>query len=324
MPYAPAPRARGATTPARAARVGDAEAPAAGSQAVSSERPGMPLRVAWNVVQETYARWSADDGPRLAASLAFYTMFSLAPLLVVAIAIAGLFLGREAVHGQLVAQIVDLVGRDGASAIEDLIAHASRAGESVVASAIGFLVLLFGASSVVGELKASLNTIWDVPYGGTAVLGFVRERLMSIALVLGIGFVLLVSLVISACLAAASQYLHGDVAAGLWIAVNVAVTLCIESALFALMFKLLPDAHVRWAEVWFGALCTAVLFELGKLLVGLYLGRAGLASAYGAAGSLVVVLVWVYYSAQILFFGAELTRVVAQRRRGDMPVLARP
>ena len=283
----------------------------------------MLLRVAWNVLQETYARWSADDGPRLAASLAFYTMFSLAPLLVVAIAIAGLFLGREAVRGQLVAQIVGLVGHDGASAIEDLIAHASRAGESVVASAIGFLVLLFGASSVVGELKASLNTIWDVPVSGTAVLGVIRERLVSIALVLGIGFVLLVSLVISACLAAASQYLQGDVVAGLWIAFNVGVTLCIESALFALMFKLLPDADVRWGDVWFGALCTAVLFELGKLLVGLYLGRAGLASAYGAAGSLVVVLVWVYYSAQILFFGAELTRVVAQRRRGDLSPLAR-
>jgi membrane protein len=156
------------------------------------------------------------------------------------------------------------------------------------------------------------------------VLVLLRERLVSFGLVLGIGFVLLVSLVISAGLAAASRYLHGDVAAGLWMAVNAAVTLCIETGLFALMFKILPDAPVRWADVWIGAFCTAVLFELGKLLVGLYLGQAGLASAYGAAGSFVVVLVWVYYSAQILFFGAELTQVIARRRGHTAPTSAEP
>jgi len=241
----------------------------------------------------------------------------------VAIAVAGIFLGRDAVRGELMAQMAGLVGRDGASAIEDLIAHAGVADGTLTATVVGFAVLLFGASNVVGELKASFNTIWNVPVVEEGwVLVLLRERLVSFGLVLGIGFVLLVSLVISAGLAAASRYLHGDVAAGLWMAVNAGVTLCIETGLFALMFKILPDAPVRWADVWVGAFCTAVLFELGKLLVGLYLGQAGLASAYGAAGSFVVVLVWVYYSAQILFFGAELTQVIARRRGHTAPTSA--
>ena len=281
-----------------------------------------PVSVIWDVLVETYNKWSTDNGARLAAALAFYTLFSLAPLLIVAMAVAGAFLGREAVRGELMSQMAGLVGRDGAAAIEDLIAHATTAGESLVASIIGFLVLLFGASNVVGELKASLNAIWGVPVPDTQVFGLVRERLVSFALVLSIGFVLLVSLMINAGLAAASRYLHGDVVTTLWLGFNVVVTLGVETVLFAMMFKILPDTAVRWTDVWFGALCTAVLFELGKLLVGLYLGQAGLASAYGAAGSLVVVLVWVYYSAQILFFGAELTQVVARRRREGLPVPA--
>ena len=278
-------------------------------------------RYAWGLLTQTYAEWSEDNAARLAASLAFYTLFSLAPLLVVAIGVAGFFLGSEAVRGQLMHQFAGLVGPDGAEAIEDLIAAARRPGESVVASIVGFVLLLLGASGVVGELKASLNQIWDLPSPKSGFFAVVRQRLVSFALVLGIGFVLLVSLLISAVLAAVSDFLHGgEVVAGIWIAVNLVVTLGIETALFTAMFKLLPDTPVRWTDVWVGALCTAVLFEVGKLLVGIYLGRAGLASAYGAAGSLVIVLLWIYYSAQILFFGAELTQVMA--RRHDAAVAA--
>jgi membrane protein len=296
--------------PAAAPRGERAQAPPAPPQGVRGY-----ARQAWSVLRQTYAEWSEDNAARLAAALTFYTLFSLAPLLVLAIGVAGLFLGSEAVRGQLMHQFAGLVGPDGAEAIEDLIANARRPGESVVASAVGFVLLLLGASGVVGELKASLNQIWDLPAPPSGFFAMVRQRLLSFALVLGIGFVLLVSLLISASLAAASDYLHGgEVVAGIWIAVNLLVTLGVETALFTAMFKLLPDTPIRWRDVWIGALCTAVLFELGKLLVGLYLGRAGLASAYGAAGSLVIVLLWIYYSAQILFFGAELTQVMARRR----------
>lgn len=182
--------------------------------------------------------------------------------------------------------------------------------------------MLFGASGVVGQLKAALNRIWAVPTKSVGFLGAVRERLTSFALVLGIGFVLLVSLAINAALTSAGTYLRGGVPGdeSVWIILNVIVAFGVEAALFALMFKLLPDTQVRWAEVWMGAVVTALLFEVGKLLVGVHLGRAGIGSAYGAAGSLIVVLVWVYYSAQILFFGAEFTRVYARHRRGETAV----
>ena len=270
----------------------------------------------WRLLKQTYAEWGEDDAAQLAASLAYYTIFSLAPLLVVAIAVAGLVFGREAVQGEIVRQIDGVVGPDGARAIQDLIVNASQPTESVLASLVGFLALLFGASGVVGQLKAALNRIWEVPAKSAGFLGVVRERLTSFALVLGIGFVLLVSLAINAALTAAGTYLGASVFGdeSVWLSLNVIVTFGVEAALFALMFKLLPDTDVRWAEVWIGAAVTALLFEVGKLLVGIYLGRAGIGSAYGAAGSLIVVLVWVYYSAQILFFGAEFTQVYARHR----------
>ena len=277
------------------------------------------LAEAWRLLKATYAEWSDDDAAQMAAALAYYTIFSLAPLLVVAIGIAGLVLGREAVQGEIVRQIAGVVGVDGASAIQDLIANASRPADSVLASVIGFLALLFGASGVVGQLKAALNRIWEVPTKSSGFLGVLRERLASFALVLGIGFVLLVSLTINAALTAAATYLRAGLPGDerLWLGLNVVVVWGVEAVLFALMFKLLPDIRIRWADVWMGALLTALLFELGKLLLGYYLGRAGISSAYGAAGSLIVILVWVYYSAQILFFGAEFTQVYAGQRWPD-------
>jgi len=276
---------------------------------------------AWGLAAETFHEWSDDDATRLAASLAYYTTFSIAPLLVVVIALAGLLFGREAVQGEIVHQVAAVVGRDGGKAIQELIANASKPASSVAASVVGFVVLLFGASGVVAELKASLNKIWDVPPAATGLMALLRERLLSFALVLGVGFVLLVSLAINTALAAAGSLLRGDAAqtAVLWMAVTFVVTLAIETGLFSLMFKVLPDTEVAWADVWIGAMVTAALFELGKLVVGIYLGQAGIASAYGAAGSLVVVLVWVYYSAQLLFLGAEFTHVYARRHGRARP-----
>jgi membrane protein len=277
------------------------------------------IDAAWRLLERTYVEWGEDDAAELAAALAYYTIFSLAPLLIIAIAVAGALLGREAVQGEIVRQIATLVGPDGAHAIQDLIVNASKPSDSLMASIVGFLALLFGASGVVGQLKAALNRIWDVPAKSAGFLGVVRERLASFAVVLGVGFVLLVSLVINAALTAMGTYLRGSVPgdATIWISVNLIVTFAVEAGLFALMFKLLPDVDVQWADVWLGGAVTALLFELGKLLVGIYLGRAGIGSAYGAAGSLIVVLVWVYYSAQILFFGAEFTQVYARRQRGE-------
>jgi membrane protein len=292
-----------------------------GSAATRREHGRWSASAVGSLLRETYAEWSEDEAVRLAAALAYYTIFSIAPLLVVAIGLAGLVFGREAVQGHIVGQIAGLVGADGARAIEELIENASKPSAGALAAVVGFLALLFGASGVVGELKAALNRIWDVPTGSAGFWSVIRQRLASFAAVLGIGFVLLVSLAISAALTAAGAYFENVLpgADSVWLVVNYAVALAVETALFALMFKLLPDdVKIAWSDVWIGAAITALLFESGKMLVGLYLGSAGIGSAYGAAGSLIVVLVWVYYSAQILFFGAEFTQVYA-RRYGSAP-----
>lgn len=292
------------------------------TQHFHARKPFLPDLVV--MLQETYAEWSEDDAAQLAAALSYYTLFSLAPILVVTIAIAGLVFGREAVQGMVVHHIAGLVGNDAATAIQDLIANASRPSSSIWASLVGFAVLLFGASGVVGQLKAALNRVWNVPMKSAGFLGAIRERLTTFALVLGIGFVLLVSLVVNTGLVAAATYV-GNALPGderIWLALNFIITVAVESFLFAMMFKYLPDTEVRWNEVRAGALATALLFELGKLLLGTYLGWAGVGSAFGAAGSLIVVLVWVYYSAQILFFGAEFTQVVARHQRGQAAATA--
>jgi membrane protein len=268
------------------------------------------------LLKGTFSEWSEDDAPRLAAALAYYTVFSLAPLLLVSIAIAGLVFGQEAARGEVVRQIEGLMGRQGAEAVQQMIQNAQRPGSGILAGVAGLAILLFGASGVMNELQAAMNRIWDVePRPGRGVLGLVKDRLLSFTMVLAVGFVLLVSLVLSAAIAALggrfSQLLPLPETA--LQALNFGVSLGVIAFLFTLIFKYVPDVEVRWRDVWPGALATAVLFTIGKLLIGLYLGRGSFASSFGAAGSLVALLAWVYYSAQILFLGAELTQVYARR-----------
>lgn len=269
---------------------------------------------------QAYDDWNVDQAPRLGAALAYYTVLSLAPLLILLIALAGLVFGEEAARGQLYGQIRDMVGADGATAIEGMIQNASKPANGITASIIGFLTLIFGASSVAAELRASLNTIWNKPMDPNAgIKDLVKERSYSLAVVLGCGFLLLVSLVISSVLAAGGKWMSGMLPLPEVVlqAFNFVVALAVITGVFAVMFKYLPDADIQWRDVFFGAAFTAVLFSIGKLAIGLYLGKASFGSTYGAAGSVIIVLVWVYYSAQILFFGAEVTQVYACRHGSD-------
>lgn len=262
--------------------------------------------------------WYRHRVPRLGASLAFYTMLSLAPLIIVVLAIAGFAFGREAATGQLVWQIRELIGRQGAEVVQELLKAAADPLAGGIATALGLVTLFFGASSVVAELRDALNTIWDVPtrsteFGLHSIIAVLRERLLSFAIVLAFGFLLLVSLAINAAVSAMGRIFAYWMPTTEWLlqTANSAVTLCVIALLFAAMFRFLPDIHPTWGDVALGALGTAVLFTIGKTLIGIYLGKAGIGSTYGAAGSLVILLVWVYYSAQIFFLGAEFTQAYA-------------
>jgi membrane protein len=265
-------------------------------------------------VKEAGSQWVADKAPRLGAALAYYTIFSLAPLLVIAIGIAGLVFGREAAQGQISAQVEHLVGRQGADAVEAMVENASRPGKGALGTVLGVGMLLFGAAGLFGQLQDALNTVWEVkPKPGRGVWGFVRDRFLSLSMVLGVAFLLLVSLIVSTVLSAVGGLL-GDFRTGvIGQIITTMFDLVVITALFALIFRYLPDAEVAWRDVWLGAAVTAALFTLGKFLIGLYLGRAGVGSAYGAAGSLAVLLVWLYYATQIFLFGAELTKAYANR-----------
>lgn len=278
----------------------------------------MNLKAIWRLLKETFEEWNKDKASRLAASLAYYTVFSLAPLLILVIAIAGIVLGDDAARGEISRQMQGLVGADGANFIESAINNANQPGSDagIVASIISIVVLLFGATGVFTELQDSLNTVWEVaPKPNLGFWQFIRNRVLSFGMVLGIAFLLLVSLVVSAVLSGLNTYMSSLLPGvdSLWQLVNLGVSLAIITLLFGMMFKVLPDAKIHWSDVWVGALLTALLFTLGKFLIGLYLGNSSFSSSYGAAGSLVVVLAWVYYSAQILFFGAEFTQVYARR-----------
>jgi membrane protein len=269
-----------------------------------------------DLVKETFAEWSRDKASRLAAALSYYTIFSVAPLLIIAIAVAGLVFGREAATRQLAAEVEGLLGPQGAEVIQGLLQNASKTGAGIVATAVGVGTLLLGASGAFAQLQDALNTIWEVkPKAGRGVRGMLRDRFLSFSLVLAIGFLLLVSLVLSAALAAVGKYLAGilPVSSALMQGLNFALSFAVTTFLFALIFKVLPDVRIRWRDVWIGAAVTALLFSVGRFLIGLYLGRSSVSSAYGAAGSLVVLLVWIYYSAQILLLGAEFTQVYASK-----------
>jgi len=271
-------------------------------------------KVVWNLLRDTASEWSRDQAPRLGAALAYYATFSLAPLLIIAVSISGLVFGREAATGQIVGQIQGLVGRDTAVTIQAMIEKSNEPATSIIASLIGLVALLFGASGVFGELQQSLNAIWDVePKPKRGIWATVKDKVFSFSMVLGTGFLLLVSLVISAALAAISNFVTGimpgwDILTQI---VNFIISLGVITILFALIFKYVPDAKIAWFDVWIGAAVTALLFTIGKALIGFYIGYSSLSSTYGAAASLAVILLWVYYSAQILFFGAEFTQVYA-------------
>jgi membrane protein len=259
----------------------------------------------------------------MGAALAYYTIFSLAPLLIIAVAIAGLVFGVEAARGGIAREIQGLVGRDGARAIQDIIQSARNPARGVIGSMIGIIVLFLGASGVFCEIEDALNSIWQVnPNGETGIRNLIKARFLSFGMVLGIGFLLLVSLLLSALLAAATQYLGGmlPIPAVVFESLDVVLSLCFITLLFAMIFKFLPNTKIAWSDVWIGAALTSLLFTAGKFVIGFYIGKSVSASAYGAAGSLVVVVAWIYYSALILYFGAEFTRVYTNRlgsRRGQ-------
>jgi membrane protein len=269
------------------------------------------------IAKETAADWLEDNASRLAASLAFYTLLSLAPLVIIAVAIAGILLGPEAARGQIASELSQIVGHNAAEGIQSVVASARSQASGTIGTIVGVVTLFIGASGVFGELQFALNAIWEVrAKPGRGVLGEIKDRFFSFTMVLGVAFLLLVSLVLSAVLSAIGHR-FADVLPGgelAWQVANFAFSFAMVTGLFALIYKYVPDVRIAWEDVWVGAAMTALLFTIGKSLLGIYLGKASIGSSYGAAGSLVVLVVWVYYSVQILFLGAEFTQVVARRR----------
>jgi len=274
---------------------------------------------AWRLTKDAFAGWWSDRAMSLGASIAYYTIFSLAPMLLAVIAVAGLVFGREAAQGAIIEELSALAGAQAADAVRAMLVSASNVGSGILGTIVGLAMFLLLVTGALVELQDSLNIIFHAePRQGSGLINFVRTRLLSLALILAIGFLLLVSLAIDAAVSAAGEYLAGAWPAirALLHAVNFVVSLAITTALFGLMFKVLPDVALGWREVIVGALVTALLFALGKFAIGFYLGKSDLASTYGAAASIITILLWVYYSAQILLFGAEFTRAYAAERRG--------
>jgi membrane protein len=272
------------------------------------------------LLKDAVSAWVDDHAPSMGAALAYYTCFSLAPLLLIVIGIAGAVFGQEAARGAIVGQLEGFLGTDGATAIQGLLQSASLPSRNILASVVGGVTLLLGATSVLGELQSDLDRIFEAPEapkGG--VVGLLRSRLLSFGIILAIAFLLLVSLVVSAALAAVGQWWGSAIAHWTTVleVINTVVSFAVVTALFSMIYKILPRVKLAWRDVWIGATITAALFTLGKFAIGLYLGRSGVASGFGAAASVVVVLVWVYYSAQIFLFGAELTWVYSRRFGSD-------
>jgi YihY family inner membrane protein len=282
-------------------------------------RRGLPN--AWQLLKRTYAKWSEDHAPGLGAALSYYTVFSLAPLLMIVIAIAGLVFGQEAVQGQIIGQIQGLVGEESAKTIQSMLEAARKPTAGVLATVIATVMLLFGATGVFAQLQESLNIIWKVEQKpGQGLWKILKDRFLSLIAVLGTGFLLLISLVISAGLSAAGATVAHVLPGPEFVLqiLNFLVSFAVVTLLFAMIYKLLPDKPVQWGDVWIGASITSLLFTIGKFFIGLYLGKSDVGVAYGAAGSLVVILIWVYYASQIFLFGAEFTAVYAESR-GSQP-----
>lgn len=269
----------------------------------------------FHLFREAFASWKADYAPSMGAALAYYTVFSVAPLLLIVISVAGLVFGENAARGEIFAQLSGLMGDDGARAVQGMLRSVNKPAEGIVATVIGFVLLVLGATTVFGELQDALDRIWRAPAreASTSLLNLVRVRLLSFSMIMSIGFLLMVSLVASAALAALGKW--WSPVFGNWEAlaqgVNFVFSFAMVTVGFAMIYKIMPRVRVQWRDVWVGAAVTALLFTLGKHLIGLYIGKSSVASGYGAAGSLVVVLVWVYYSAQIFLLGVEFTWVYA-------------
>jgi membrane protein len=269
----------------------------------------------FGVMKKAFAAWSDDYAPSMGAALSYYTLFSITPLLVIVIAIAGFFFGDDAVRGEVFVQLNGLIGPEGARTVEQMLRSVARPEEGLVAALISFGVLALGATTVLGELQNDLDRIWRAPTAQRASgwRGFARSRLLSFAMILTVSFLLIVSLVFSAVISALGKWW------GAWFGgwellahvIDLITSFGLMTLLFALIYKIVPRVHIRWHDVWVGAAVTALLFAVGKVLIGLYLGRSGVTSGFGAAGSLVLLMVWVYYSAQIFLIGAEFTWVYA-------------
>ncbi|MFZ6849191.1 YihY/virulence factor BrkB family protein [Undibacterium sp. RuRC25W] len=274
----------------------------------------MTLHQLWNLIKAATSSWIDDYAQSMGAALAYYTLFSIAPLLLIVIAIAGQIFGIEAARGEIVSQLRGLMGNQGAQAVQALLESVREPAGNFIAMTVGGLILLIGATSVFGELQDALDRIWRAPKRDKdGIWHVVRSRILSIGMILGIGFLLMVSLVASAALAALSK-LWGPLFSGWEVLANlidIVVSFTFSTTLFAMIYKVMPRVNVAWSDVWIGAAVTALLFTVGKFLIGLYIGKSGLASGFGAAGSLVVLLVWVYYSAQIFLMGAEFTWIYA-------------
>lgn len=293
----------------------------------ATDRPSVHARGWWTMSRTAVQGWMDDGASSMGAALAYYTFFSMAPLLLIVISVAGLMLGREAAQGHLIDELSGLFGEQAAASIQGLVASASHPADSLLGTLIGLGAMLVGATTVFAELQGALDRIWQAPrrapLGG--LWGLLRARVLSFGLILGLGFLLMVSLVLGAVLTALGRWWSDALGSWAYVAqgLNLGVGFFITSVIFAMIYKLMPRAHVQWKDVWVGAVVTSSLFTVGKYFISLYLGASGVASAYGAAGSLVLVLVWIYYSAQVFLLGAEFTWVYANARGSRSPQYAR-
>jgi membrane protein len=279
--------------------------------------PARGWRGAFHLIKDAASDWSKDQAPRLGAALSYYTVFAIAPVLLVAISVAGLVLGKDAAQGRILDELGALLGPDTAKMIQEMLARSAETSSGVIGTVVGLGTLLLGATAVMIEMEAALDAVWKVkPKPGRGIKGLVKDRILSLGLVLSLGFLLMVSLVATALLSGLGGVLESfsfPGAALLGQVFNTALTLGVIAAFFALIFKYLPNTKIAWRDVWVGAVVTSLLFNVGKVAIGVYLGRATVASTFGAAGSLAVLLVWIYYSSQIVLFGAEITRLYAER-----------
>jgi membrane protein len=271
----------------------------------------MKPKTIWMLVKNTISEWQEDKALRLGAALSYYTIFSLTPLLIIVIGIAGIFFGNDVARDRIMTELNTLLGKEGGSAIGEMLQQQQQQpSKNIIATIIGLITLLIGATGVVGELQDSLNTIWNVENkSSSGLMGMLRQRLLSLGMILGIGFLLLVSLVVSTVLTGVASYWQS---AAFFEILNFVLSLAVITVLFAVLLKFLPAVKITWRTVWVGAFVTALLFTIGKTLIGLYLSKSAVASSFGAGGSLVIILVWVYYNSQILFLGAEFTQVYSK------------